>query len=163
MTKIRITGLEKELERTKLRIGSAIARSKFNVDLQESVIEQVREEGLKPRLRPSTVNNRRYLAKYNPTHPAYREDKSNLTITGKLLDAIRVKFIAAKLLFSFGALKSKHPRYKGKKKRIGKSVAYQELLEIQNEMRPILQVFQNREFKTTIEKKLVTAIKRFFK
>ena len=46
MTKIRITGLDKELERTKLRIGNAIARSKFKDDMQELVVEEIRKEGL---------------------------------------------------------------------------------------------------------------------
>lgn len=163
MTKVRITGLEKELERTKLRVASAIAKSKFNEELQEAVVDEIRSEGLRPRLRRSTVRNRRYLARYNNTHPDYLEDKSNLTITGKLLDAIRVKFITGKLLFTFGALKSKHPKYKGKRGKIGKSITHQELLKIQNSMRPILQVFQNGEFRAKIEKRLVTAIKRFFK
>ena len=164
LTKIKITGLEKELERTKLRIGSAIARSKFKDEMQEIVVEEIRNKGLAPRLRPSTVKHRRYVSRYNPTHPAYVESKSNLTITGELLDAIRVKFITSKFSFIFGALKRKHKKYKTKKGRSKSTMpSLQELLEIQNESRPILQVFQNDSFRSKIEKSLVSAIKRFFK
>ena len=164
MTKIRITGLEKETARLKLKVARAIATSKFNEEMQEEVIKEIRVKGLAPRLRPSTIRNRRYVARYNPTHPSYEESKSNLTITGGLLDAIRVKFVGSELLFVFSALKRKHKKYKIKK---GRSKAnppsLKELLEIQNESRRILQVFQSRDFALKIERKLVAAIKRFFK
>ena len=164
LTKIRITGLEKELERTKLRIGRAIAKSKFKDDMQELVVEEIRKEGLAPRLRPSTKKNRRYIARYNPTHPAYEQDKSNLTITGELLDAIRVKFVTSKLSFVFGALKRKHKKYKTKKGRSkATQISLQDLLVEQNKSRKILQVFQSESFTTKVERKLVSAIRRFFK
>lgn len=41
-----------------------------------------------PELKPSTVRHRKYLAKYNPTHPVYSEDFSNLTITGEFWDSL---------------------------------------------------------------------------
>ena len=163
MTKIRITGLEKELTRTKLKVGRAIFKSKFNEQMQELVVKEVRDSGLSPRLRSSTIRGRKYLARYNSTHPSYSAGKSNLTITGELLDAIRVKFITSKLSFVFGALKRKHKKYKGKKGRHKSATpSLQELLEIQNETRPILQVFQNQSFLSNIERKLVAAIRRFY-
>ena len=164
MTKIKITGLEKETTRLKLRISSAIAKSKFKDVMQEDVVKEVRRSGLVPRLRSSTVRNRKYIARYNTTHPSYRAGKSNLTITGQLLDAIRVKYVTRSFNFVFDALKSKHKKYKTKKGRSKATTpSLRELLKWQNDARPILQVFQSREFKSKIERKLVSAIKRFFK
>lgn len=42
-----------------------------------------------PPLKPSTIKNREYLAKYNSTHSAYSPSKSNLTLTGELLDSVQ--------------------------------------------------------------------------
>ena len=164
MTKIRITGLEKELKRTKLRIANAIARSNFSEYLQNESVKEIREQGLMPRIRPLTVKQRKYLARYNPTHPDYIADKSNLTLTGQLLDAIKVKFQASKLMFRYDAPKRKHKKYKIKKGRSKADMpSLKYLLEIQNAARPILQIFQRREFVTRIEKNLIASIKRFFK
>ena len=165
MAKIRITGLEKELERTKLRIGSALARAKFNETIQEETIKEARKGGLKPNLDSSTIRARRRLENYNSTHSDYSAGRSNLTFTGELLDSIRVKFIASKLSFVYEALKTKHKKYSGKKgkSKAKGSISNRELLEIQNETRPILQVFDREYFIRSIENKLKVAIKRFFK
>lgn len=42
-----------------------------------------------PALKESTIANRRSIAKNNPTHDTYKESRSNLTITGKFLDALK--------------------------------------------------------------------------
>jgi hypothetical protein len=165
LAKVRITGLDKELKRTKLRIGNALARAKFNETIQKETIQEARKGGLKPKLMRSTVQARKRLQKYNSTHPDYSAGRSNLTFSGELLDAIRVKFITSKLTFVYDALKTKHKKYKGKKGRskASGSISNRDLLEIQNEVRPILQVFDREYFIRSIENKLKDAIKRFFK
>jgi phosphoribosylpyrophosphate synthetase len=42
-----------------------------------------------PELKDSTIKNRKYLAKHNATHDTYQAERSNLTITGQLLDSIK--------------------------------------------------------------------------
>lgn len=42
-----------------------------------------------PNLKESTIKNRRSIARYNSTHDTYEESRSNLTITGQLLDSIK--------------------------------------------------------------------------
>lgn len=163
MTKIRITGLDKELARTKLRIGRAIKRSDFAEQLQELTVKEIRDKGLKPELSSSWITARAKLAKFNPTGDGYAAGKSNLTFTGELLDRLSVIFSASKLSFSYRStgvhkkLKTKNGLAKGP------PIKNQDLLEIQNKDRPILQVFAKQEFVKRVEKKLVSAIRRFFK
>lgn len=40
-------------------------------------------------LKPSTVKFRESLAKYNQTHPLFKPKRSNLTITGQLIDSVK--------------------------------------------------------------------------
>ena len=165
MTKVRITGLEQETKRLTLRISSAIARSKFNEDMQKDVVDQIRNNGLREPLKTKTIKQRQRLEKYNVTHPKYKAAKSSLTFTGELLDAIRVEFVTSKITFVFDALKKKHKKLKTKKDKTvkGKSISNRDLLIKQNESREILQVFDDSSFKSKIERKLISAIKRFFK
>lgn len=42
-----------------------------------------------PSLKESTIRHRKYLARHNTTHETYGASRSNLTITGELLDSLR--------------------------------------------------------------------------
>lgn len=61
-------------------------------------------------LESSSIRSRQYLAKHNETHDAYKDRRSNLTLTGKLLDSLRYSIKGPGLLelFFFG----NHPGYK---------------------------------------------------
>ena len=163
MAKIKITGLDGELKRTKLRIGRAVAKSDFKETLQELTIKEARDKGLRPSLASSTIKSRKSKSKYNTTHPDFKAEKSNLTFTGELLDKVRVKFITSRLTFVYDAI-GIHQKYKTKKGKPvkGKRIKNKELLEIQNETRPLLQVFNNESFLREVEKRLRSAILRFF-
>jgi hypothetical protein len=81
-----------------------------------------------PPLRPATVKHRRYLEKYNDTHATYETNRSNLTITGKFLDALTYLVKGPGLLDVFFA--GRHPQYKGKGgKKIGKEVENADLVK----------------------------------
>lgn len=62
----------------------AVERIKY----QARIGEPYNSSGSFPELKDSTRKNRRYLAKYNPTHPVFDVDFSNLTITGDLLESL---------------------------------------------------------------------------
>lgn len=73
-------------------------------------------------LADSTLKNRKYLAKYNATHSLYRQKKSNLTLTGDLLDKLKFKIVTSKFLGIFGEQlvvmfysEENHKPYYGKK------------------------------------------------
>lgn len=77
--------------------------------------------GFFPTLAPSTVNQRRYLGKYNATHPVFKPETSNLTITGEFLDALTwMDEGNAILRLGFTGM---HKPYKGSKgQRISKTI-----------------------------------------
>lgn len=54
-----------------------------------------------PPLKPITIDNREYLARFNRTHPAFNEARSNVTLTGQLLNALGFQVISrgVELLF----------------------------------------------------------------
>jgi len=80
-----------------------------------------------PKLKTSTIKNRAYLAKYNATHPAFELTRSNLTITGALIDSLKYAFGAKGVINFFFA--GDHPRYLGKSGYIGKVVKNSQLAE----------------------------------
>ena len=76
-----------------------------------------------PNLQPSTVKTRAYLAKYNSTHPTYATARSNLTLTGELLDSLSYSDLGDfKLKISF---KGEHSRYKSRNGYFGKAIKNQ--------------------------------------
>jgi hypothetical protein len=85
-------------------------------------------DGSLPPLKPATVKRRAYLEKYNSTHSTYSTDRSNLTITGKFLDALTYLVKGPGLLDVF--FDGRHPQYKGKGGRgIGKEVLNSDLVK----------------------------------
>lgn len=160
---LRITGLENTTRRLKTQIGRAIREAEFNKVVQTETVKEIRDRGLNPELAPSTIKYREFYEGNNSTHPDYESNKSNLTYTGSLLDSIRVKFIVAKLAFVFSAVGA-HKRLIGKKgRRIGAPISNKTLLGYVNEQRPILQVYENTDFRNDIAEKLRDAIRRNFR
>lgn len=80
-----------------------------------------------PSLSESSKRNRRYLSKYNQTHETYSEGRSNVTITGELLDSLESesKRPGEVVVTAVG----NHSKYKGKTKSIGKAVANEKLIK----------------------------------
>lgn len=161
MAKVRVTGLDELRKRTITEIGRAIRNSNFQETLVQDVIDEVRYQGVKPALSPKTIKQRQYLAKSNSTHPAFSPSKSNLTLTGQLLNSLKAKYIISKRVFIIDAPKKKHLRYiKGAKKtaRLTDILGY-----VTDQGRSILQVFSNQSFVDRLSKKLVNAIKSQFR
>lgn len=160
MTKIRITGFENITPRIKTKILQAINVSKYSQDLTNDIVSEIRKNGIEPELEKSTKRTRRYLANYNSTHPDFQPDKSNLTLTGQLLDSLRGKPVNKKFQIIIDSLSKKHSRYKTATNK-GKSAlpSLKQIFEWQKKAgRDIAQVFTRREFVDKITLKLKQAI-----
>jgi hypothetical protein len=59
------------------------------VRYQARIGKPISADGFKTPLEDSTIRNRKYLARYNSTHETYNPERSNLTLTGQLLDSIK--------------------------------------------------------------------------
>jgi len=161
VSRVKLTGLEKQRKRIVLRIGQAIKKSGFEELLTKQIVKEVRDNGIDPKLRPSTKKQRRYLARHNSTHSKYNPDKSNMTFTGELLDSLRSKYISSKTLFNVDALKRKHRRYiKGAKRTAKLNLILQYLKE---QGRDLANLFERKEFVRNLENKLIKSIQRFFR
>lgn len=60
-----------------------------------------------PKLQPSTVANRGRLAKLNRTQRTYAQPRSNLTLTGQLLDGLKFKITKKRIINVFTSGKRK--------------------------------------------------------
>lgn len=161
--KVKITGLEEATKTVRLKIARAIKQSDYQSELQEEAISEIRTNGIKPDLKPSTIKNRKYLAKFNTTHKDYRAEKSNLTLTGELLNSLRVKFITSKLVFSFDSLKRKHKRYKtGGKGSI--SPSNRDIFDyLEDKGFTISQIFTREKFLARVTDRLKASILKYYR
>lgn len=160
MTKIRITGFENITPRIKAKIARSISQSGFPQELQNDIIREIRDNGIEPGLASSTIKTRRYLQNYNSTDAAFSPEKSNLTLTGQLLNALRAKFVGSKLVFVVDSLTKKHSRYKTATNK-GKSplASLKDIFVWQAQAgRDIAQVFTRPDFVDKIASKLKDAI-----
>jgi hypothetical protein len=165
LTKIRIIGFENLTPRIKSKIGLAISKSGFAKVFQSEVVSEIRKNGVEPQLKPSTIKTRRYLQNFNATQSDFRPDKSNLTLTGQLLDSIRARFIAAKLTINLISSDTKHKRYKtGTNKGKSSMPSLVDIFKFQKDAgRDIAQIFTRRDFLELITRKLKTSIRNFYK
>lgn len=161
MSRVKITGLDKAARQAKLKIGQAIKASSFEADMRSQIIEEIRENGIEPGLKASTIKARKRMALKNSTHKDYRAEDSNLTFTGQLLDGLKVKFLTARLSFIVDSLKTKHRKYKPNK---GKTPTLRQIFEYQSKMgRDIGLIFNRKSFVDKLTKTLQTAIKTFYR
>lgn len=65
------------------------------IKYQARTTKPTNEESSFPDLKDSSIRSRRYLAKHNPTHDTFEPTRSNLTITGQFLDALKYSLIKA--------------------------------------------------------------------
>lgn len=76
------------------------------------------------RLKPSTVKNRKRLAKLNRTHKAYEANRSNLTFTGQLVNAVTslvIKFGEVTEIHFFISASDRRPYKTGRKSKAKKT------------------------------------------
>ena len=116
------------------------------------------------RLTKSTINNRKYLARHNATHPSYSLKKPNLTITGRLLNSIKAKATATTKGVSYSIdVKGKHAKYSGANGSIGESLTNK---EIRNHLASIkrdplgISKKMNKEILKFIEQTLIKSLKK---
>ena len=165
MTKVRVTGLDKAQKDLKAKIVDSIKRSNFNERLEKDVRAKVRKDGIGPALEESTKRFRNRVV--SKKGPGYFVGKSSLTLSGQLLSSLRSYFNDKKLNFGFFVKTGTHKPYRvqGKKKtyKTGGGSRLKDIFEGLSKMRPVTKVFEDSEFKRATERKLVAAIKRFFK
>lgn len=82
------------------------------IQYQARVGKPLTQERSLPALKESSIRTRRYLAKHNTTHKAYNEKRSNVTITGALLDSIVYTAEGGDDLNLKITFEGKHPGYK---------------------------------------------------
>lgn len=166
MTRVRITGLEKDFKGLKKRILDAVDDSGFEKPLANEVRAKVRKDGIKPNLAQSTIDYRGRIQ--SKKGPGFQAGKSSLTLSGQLLGALFSVFRKNKAQFDFDVKDATHKPYTYKKKngKTSKHGGKSKLSEIFNGLmkdRPITNVFDDLDFKRKIERRLVSAIKRFIK
>lgn len=168
MTKVKITGLDGELKTLRKRIFKAVEDSGFEKSLAKATIAEVRKVGIDPELEEKTVEFRKRVI--SKKGPGFSPSKSSLTLSGQLLGAVVSIFDKADGIFTFKIGKDvSHKPYKTKssrkrKKKTSSRLTYlSDILEGVSKDRPLTKVFDTRDFRATIERKLVSAIKRFFK
>jgi hypothetical protein len=103
LTKIRLTGFDQITPKVKLGITRAISEAKFEKTFRDLWVQQLQEKGFAEGLQPGTVTNRKRIAAFNETDPAYQPAKANLTLTGQLLKSLKGFFLGSKLVFSIRA------------------------------------------------------------
>lgn len=145
-TKVKILGVKKVAASVARGINKAIADNNIYKDAHELLEKEIRI-GKNPKtgraykkLAPSTVENRRRLAKTNSTHTSYAANRSNLTLTGKLLEGLFSRFNKSKGILTVD-VKGQHPGYKGQKKKIkGSSKSRKEIVDhLESQGRFVLQ------------------------
>ena len=176
MTRVRVNiNGEGITNRLKLRVGRALKNANIDKIAKEEMVDGIRGANGKPtlpsgspvrKITPGTVKNRRRLAQRNPTHPEYRPERSNLTLTGELLDrGIRSSFLVAKLLLTLAPSKGSHKLYKVKKRRKGgrrKRSRYEDIFEGQADQgRPVFTLGNN--FLNKIQRRVIAEVRRILR
>lgn len=125
MAKVKVTGL-KNIQSNIRKFITKELRSKETREMVGNIVADEIQATRFKTAASSTQKTRKYLEKYNKTHPTYARSKINITFTGELLDDLRrnVKVSTTKGFFFIISQSDKlHKKYKGKKKSIGKKRA----------------------------------------
>lgn len=166
MAKIKIVGQKRAAKGVLETVNQVIAESGAFKDAENFLKQEIRA-GKNPKtgknyrgLKESTISHRQYIARNNPTHPAYSPSKSNLTLTGNLVNAIQSRFDKAKGILSI-FVSGNHPGYKGARGQQiqGSSKPYDEIVSaLEEQKRPLLS-FSNT-FTQLLVKKIEQALRR---
>jgi hypothetical protein len=161
----KLKGLDKDIDKLRIDILNSIERSKFNERLAKDVAAEIRKNGIEPELETPTKQFRNRVV--SRKGPGYFVGKSSLTLSGQLLGALRSFFNRKKSRFGFFVQTGIHKDYrvKGKKKiyKTGGGTKLKDIFEGVSKLRPVTKVFDRPEFKAKTERKLVAAIKRYFR
>ena len=144
----RVKGLSRVVKDIEKKLKGAKIDKAAQSHMSKIIIEDVKQtirEGKNPnkhgnskikRIKQSTIKRRKELAKKNKTHSDYSASKSNLTLTGELIDSLTCKFKRLKSGIGFIlSAKGVHKRYVGTKgKRVGKRVKNIEIIKAQAAM-----------------------------
>ena len=133
MAKITFKNMDRvtsELEKKILLIAEETLKEnieKFTEDIRSDIIAQTRagkdipNDRKQPPLAKSTIETRSYSEKYTDLHPLYSRRRSNLTMTGQLLEAVKgiVKKISGKTGYeiTFEVSDTTRKQYKSEKAR----------------------------------------------
>lgn len=166
MTKVKITGLDKEIGTLRKRILEAVDDSGFEKALNTEIRAKVRKDGIEPGLANSTIDFRRKVT--SKKGPNFSPGRSNLTISGQLLGAMVTLFNkkVGEFLITVKLERHRPYKYRGRNGKIRETSGGQALIDIWDGLmkdRPVTKVFEDDSFKRSMERRLVSAIKRFFK
>lgn len=163
--------------RLRTEIGRALKQAGIENIAKEEMINSIRGTGIlsKPTLpsgervksiTPQTVRNRRRIASRNATHPDFSPKKSNLTLTGELLDkGIKATFSVSKLLIDLSPKKGTHNIYKvSKKRKKGKrsKSSYADIFKGQSEQGRSVFVLGDK-FLKRIQRKVIAEVRRILR
>lgn len=95
------------------------------VRLQARISKPLNSSNSLPKLKESSIASRKYIAKHNQTHQTYESGRSNLTITGQLLDSITHKIMGVGEIVIDVA--GKHRGYKSGTGKKGKDIENKDL------------------------------------
>lgn len=142
----------KGLSKIKLNIERTYKQVRIDADTRKLICEIIEEdtkqtirEGKNPntpnsarirKIKKTTADRRRALARNNNTHTHFSPSRSNLTFTGELIDSLRctMKQAGNHIVITLGA-HGKHKRYTGVNgKKFGKQIDNQKIFEYQKEM-----------------------------
>lgn len=163
MVKANVKGLKSAKRSVRQQMADAIKDGKLYEDLADTVRKRVRKNAKRPadgtrypKLKRSTIENRRRLARNNSTHPKYRLRRPNLTLTGEFLDSLTSRFNKSKLRITL-FFKGSHKGYRNQDGSRGKRVKNSKIAE---GMRGIGRgVLTKKDGKTTmLSKKIVTDV-----
>lgn len=96
-------------------------------------------------LSPKWIKEREKIAQAQSVHPAFKSNRSNVTITGQLLDALKQRVVGRLLVIFFDGIhkpyEAKRVRDPGKgNRKIGKPLENSLLAQYVNEIRPFFSV-----------------------
>lgn len=96
-TKVKLTGLRKDVKGLKVQILNAIDRSNFAKSLNTTIRARIRKVGIYPGLSEKTIDFRKRVV--SGKGPKFRADKSSLTLSGQLLGAMITTFKKGRVSF----------------------------------------------------------------
>lgn len=157
MAKVKVLNLDKVQSRIRQQITKALRAKEIRKDIGQIVGDEIQKTNFGAASK-NTVNQRKYLEKYNKTHPSYSRDKINITFTGDLMDDLRGNVLldtdGGKIKYVIENSEKKHKRYKNKKgKGIGKQQTHKEIAD------HVLKLYKFDKFSQETINKLLKAIK----
>jgi hypothetical protein len=98
LAKVKIRGIEAIQSKIEKMFGDVRTGEQMRNEVGTFVVSKIQLEARRrkplnddrafPELSPKSKGIRKYLGAYNILHPAFKADRSNLTLTGQLIDAI---------------------------------------------------------------------------